>query len=53
MTIDERIEALTMHLELRSHQQEAQDKRIELLITAVEHDAENIRAFARIAEAHE
>jgi hypothetical protein len=53
MTIDERLEAVTMNLELMSHQQEAQDKRIELLITAVEHDAENIRALARIAETHE
>jgi hypothetical protein len=60
MTIDERLEAVTMNLELMSHNQEAQDKRIELLtavteklVTAVERDAENIRALARIAEAHE
>jgi len=53
MTIDERIEALTMNLELFSHQQEAQGKRIEMLISVAEKDAENIRALARIAESHE
>jgi len=52
MTIDERIEALTermgaltMNLELASHQQEGQGKRIERLITAAEKDAENIRSL--------
>ena len=53
MTIDERIEALTMNLELMGHQQEAQGRRIDALIKAVEQDAENIRALARIAELHE
>ena len=53
MTIDERIQALTMNLELFSHQQEAQGKRIELLITAAEKDGENIRALALIAQSHE
>lgn len=53
MTIDERIEALTMNLELISHQQETQGKRIEMLITVAEKDGENIRALARIAEVHE
>jgi len=53
MTVDERIQALTMNLELFSHQQEAQGKRIELLITAAEKDAENIRALALIAQSHE
>ena len=46
MTIDERIEALTMNLELVSR--DIQD----LKITA-QQDGENIRALARIAEIHE
>ena len=45
MTIDERIEALTMNLELASR--EIQDLRGLLMI-----DAENIRGLARIAEIH-
>jgi archaellum component FlaC len=60
MTIDERIEALTMDLELVSRDIEtlrdtAQDqgKRIEMLITAAEKDGENIRALARIADMHD
>jgi hypothetical protein len=46
MTIDERIEALTMNLELVSRDIE------ELRKTAVQ-DGENIRALARIAEIRE
>ncbi len=46
MTIDERIQALTMNLELLSHDHEAQRERIELLITAAE-------KLVRIAESHE
>ena len=46
MTIDERLEAITMNLELESH--EIQEHR-----KAVQIDAENIRALARIAEIHE
>jgi hypothetical protein len=53
MTIDERIQALTMNLELLSHQQEAQGKRIEMLITAAEKDGENIQSLVLIAESHE
>ena len=60
MTIDERLEALVarhealaMNLELLSHEQENQGKRIEMLITAAKQDGENIRALARIAEIHE
>ena len=64
MTIDERLQALTMNLELFSRdlesmreKAEAEDKRIqkriEMLITAAQQDGENIRALARIAEAHE
>lgn len=46
MTIDERIQALTMNLELLSHDHEAQRERMEKLIAAVE-------TLARIAESHE
>jgi hypothetical protein len=60
MTIDERIQALTMNLELISRDVESlrakgedHDERIEKLITAAQQDGENIRALARIAEAHE
>jgi hypothetical protein len=59
-TIDERLEALTMNLELMSHANEAQDRRIEHLTDAIEklvkvtnEDATSIRTLARIAEAHE
>lgn len=60
MTIDERLEALTMNLELIGRdveglraKAEADNKRIELLITASQQDGENIRGLARIAEIHE
>ena len=46
MTIDERIEALTMNLGLVSR--DIQDLKI-----AARHDGENIRALARIAEIHQ
>ena len=45
MTIDERIEALTMNLELAGHD-------IQELRKLIEVDAENIRGLARIAEIH-
>jgi hypothetical protein len=53
MTIDERIQALTMNLELQSREGEAQRNRIEALTRLAEIDAENIRALARIAETNE
>ena len=64
MTIDERIQALTMNLELAFRDIEGQrgagmeasektDKRIDALTRLIEIDAENIRSLARIAEAHE
>ena len=53
MTIDERIEALTMSLELLARDHEDANRRIAALLTAVEQDAGNIRALARIAELHE
>jgi hypothetical protein len=46
MNIDERIEALTMNLELAM-------KEIEALQVLARQDGENIRALARIAESHE
>ena len=56
-TIDEIIEALTMNLELQSGLQRDSDARltarIDKVIAAIEIDAENIRALARIAEIHE
>jgi hypothetical protein len=59
-SIDERLEALTMNLELMSHANEAQDRRIEKLMDAIEKlvkvtndDAFAIRTLARIADAHE
>ena len=45
MTIDERLEAITMNLELASRD-------IQDLKAAIQMDAENIRALARIAELH-
>jgi hypothetical protein len=60
MSIDERIEALTMNLEL-AHQEildlkviAAQDgEKIQQLHTLAAQDGENIRGLARIAEIHE
>ncbi len=46
MTIDERIEALTMNLELAM-------KDIDTLRVVAQQDGDNIRALARIAEIHE
>lgn len=53
MTIDERLEAVTMNLELLSRDREQDQRRIDALLTAKEKDAANIRALARIAEIHE
>ena len=53
MTIDERLEALTMNLEMLSRDREKDLERLRLLVTAVERDGENIRGLARIAEIHQ
>jgi len=60
MTIDERLEALTMNLELMSHSAEANARQIEKLTDAVtklvsvsNEDATAIRTLARIADLHE
>jgi hypothetical protein len=58
--IDARLEAIAMHLELTASMAHASEVRIEKMeqridkvLVAVEKDAENIRALARIAEIHE
>lgn len=53
MNVDERIEALTMNLELFGRDVETLRASVERLYATVEQDAENIRALARIAEIHE
>jgi hypothetical protein len=53
MNIDERIEALTMNLELAMKDIEASSRSIEALQVLAKQDGENIRALVRIAEIHE
>jgi len=53
VTIDERIEALTMNLELLSRDRERDNERIKLLVTAADKDGENIRGLVRLAEIHQ
>ena len=53
MTIDERIEALTMNLELTSRDIQDLRSAVHELTALVRQDGENIRALARIAEIHE
>jgi len=53
MTIDERIEALTMNLELAMREIEALSGETEALQVLAKQDGENIRVLARIAEIHE
>jgi|HubBroStandDraft_3_1064219.scaffolds.fasta_scaffold1132631_1 hypothetical protein len=67
MTIDERLEALTMNLELMSHSTEANARQIEAnarqiekltdavtkLVGVSNEDATAIRTLARIADLHE
>ena len=60
MTIDERLEAITMNLELGLREiealrvrQERTSQDIQTLHATVQQDTENIRALARIAEIHE
>ncbi len=53
MTIDERLEVLTLALELEADEGEAQRLRISELMKVAEEDGRNIRALARIAESHE
>jgi len=60
MTLDERIEALVMSLELLTRDVEALRGKfesmggtVESLLRTAQQDGENIRALARIAEVHE
>jgi hypothetical protein len=60
MTIDERIErlterheALTFSVELMGHRVDGAITAINEVISAINKDAENIRALTRIAEMHE
>jgi archaellum component FlaC len=53
MTIDERIEALTMNLELAHRDIMDLKSAAATLHATAQQDGENIRALARIAEMHE
>ncbi|MDQ2949618.1 MAG: hypothetical protein M3Y27_27400 [Acidobacteriota bacterium] len=53
MNVDERIEALTMNLELFGRDAETLRATVERLYATVEQDGVNIRALASIAEIHE
>lgn len=53
MNIDERIEALTMNLELFSRDVETLRASIDKLHATVQQDGDHIRALVRIAEIHE
>jgi archaellum component FlaC len=60
MTIDERLErlterheALTMNVELMGHRIDGAITAINQVITAINKDAENIRALTHIVEMHE
>ena len=52
-TIDERLEALVQTVELLAGMQRENDNQIAQLTRLIAQDGENIRALARIAEAHE
>lgn len=52
-SLKERHEALTISLELLSHDHQDLTRDVRELRIASERDAENIRALARIAEIHE
>jgi hypothetical protein len=53
MNIDERLEALTMNLELASRDIQDLRSAIQELKVTSQQDGENIRALVRIAEIHE
>ncbi|HEX4136410.1 MAG TPA: hypothetical protein VHY84_17485 [Bryobacteraceae bacterium] len=53
MTIDERLERLTGRHEALTQTVELMGHRINDVITAINKDAENIRALAHIADLHE
>lgn len=51
--IDARLDAIAMHLELTASMAHANEAKLEKVLAALDRDAENIRALARIAEIHE
>ncbi len=53
MSIDERLEALTMNLELLWRETRELKPVVDKRVAAAQQDGENIRALARIAEIHE
>jgi hypothetical protein len=53
VTIEQRLEALTMNLELLGHDLEAMRDPTASLLKLAEEDGNNIRALARVAEIHE
>jgi archaellum component FlaC len=53
MTFEERIEKLTERHEALAQSVELMGHRLDTIITAINQDAENIRALTRIAEMHE
>jgi hypothetical protein len=53
MTIEERLDALTMNLELEARNIQDLLAASNKLVKASEQDGQNIRALARIAEIHE
>jgi hypothetical protein len=53
MTIDERLEALTLSVELLQATVHGQSATVDKILLAIQRDSENIAALARIAQAHE
>ena len=53
MNIDERLQALTMNLELPWHEIQGLKPVVDQLVAAAAQDGENIRSLVRIAEIHE
>jgi hypothetical protein len=51
-TIDERLDGLTQTVEIIAAMQRDNEKRFAEIATALQQDAENIRALARVAEIH-
>ena len=52
-TIDERLDGLTQTLEIVAAMQRDNEKRFAEIATALQQDAENIRALVRVAELHD
>ena len=52
-TIDEHLDGLTQTLEIVAAMQRDNEKRFAEIATALQQDAENIRALVRVAELHD